>query len=239
MNNEYLRIMHKNLEKVSDEICDNHQEEIDIIARAIDRQFGIILNTFEIYSTIPDITNTDFYYCMFSCIKNIYTIDSCMDQITRANIGASKGLLRQIVENMILTKTVYVYKEESIYKKWKRGKRINFKNELFSKGICCDLSNLKEYWNYLCVNNHSTLFSQLLTSDYNELEIKIALNDMKKILILFSYIVNECLLKEYIDNNDGIKNMSNELNKICISFYNSLSKTSKKIVDEFKSDWKI
>ena len=71
MNNEYLRIMHKNLEKVSDEICDNHQEEIDIIARAIDRQFGIILNTFEIYSTIPDITNTDFYYCMFSCIKNI------------------------------------------------------------------------------------------------------------------------------------------------------------------------
>lgn len=186
-----LMSFEKALSEAQQNIELNYDIEINRIKEAIDAQFDLI--EFYISSIVYDpYTDCDSYTnILFSFIyKNYVTLYSTFDLTTRGFYGSARMLFRNIYENLVISKTIAITKDEVLRLRWENGSQISLKSQIFNKVISPSSEAMKEFWADLCKFTHATIDSQQMLFDYQNLKNEVAVNyAIIKLLIIMNYHV--------------------------------------------------
>jgi len=156
-------------------------------------------------------------------LKNMHLLFSCHRLILGGQHGSAQVLFRQIFENLLIGKFVWLKKDDILSSKWLSGKPFGIYDKVIKLLANPDKGNIKYFWIYVCQITHASNKSNQITLFYKENRQQIY--DSYQFLLLFLRC-NYHLLNSYAISN----RLNYRMNKVeKIKLQNKLLRDNAKI----------
>lgn len=181
-------------------------------------------------------------------IKNEFALYSCLKLTELGLYGSARTLLRSVFEALMIAKFASISQSENFIETWKSGQTIYFSNAILKKIQNPKLIEIKKLWGILCDFSHATIYAEQVDIEFEYIKKEVSVNyALIMILICCSYhLLNRHFVTSSMVYYTSRYKRSIKLPPIKYAARNSISviqksltKTSKKVIREYVSSWKI